>query len=395
MFIVEQILRRGKDHLGLPLLEVKWVGWKHPTWEPEAHLRPEMVTTFDASGAHGSTKYPNLLVDPELELLELSELERELFDAGHKCSTLKEEQKRLEKYQNKDAHGNTSKRAAGTTLATDAGQSVFTWSCNGIGDLMPLYKHESIGQLIEQLAVIAHECPEVFPPDDPSLIEPLTVTELCARADATLKDPTKRKQLVAIFYDDACHLKYSILLRAVGKLAASARGAAGAIYRQLSLIIITVDRMHFKGHLKTDAFCVKNTNPDLYEDVLRGENSQSAEQTFRWMGQFGNMIRTMGQERAYFFLIRMCERHNRRHIAEHIQALDPKKPALRDLCAAYGYTPLPGTLAVDIRAEIIRLLTDATRPYDLAKLDAHVALRRGAGGARAPIVKAPCEECAE
>ena len=59
---------------------------------------------------------------------------------------------------------------------------------------------------------------------------------------------------------------------------------------------------------------------------------------------------------------------NRRHIAEHIQALDPKKPALRDLCAAYGYTPLPGTLAVDIRAEIIRLLTDATRPYDLANM---------------------------
>lgn len=29
------------------------------------------------------------------------------------------------------------------------------------------------------------------------------------------------------------------------------------------------------------------------------------------MGLFGNIIRTMGQERAYFFLIRMCERHNR------------------------------------------------------------------------------------
>ena len=47
-------------------------------------------------------------------------------------------------------------------------------------------------------------------------------------------------------------------------------------------------------------------------------------------------------EASMIFLIRMCERHNRRHIAEHIQALDPKKPALRDLCAAYGYTPLPG-----------------------------------------------------
>lgn len=45
--------------------------------------------------------------------------------------------------------------------------------------------------------------------------------------------------------------------------------------------------------------------------IIDKENSEAAEQTFRWMGLFGNIIRTMGQERAYFFLIRMCERHNR------------------------------------------------------------------------------------
>ena len=73
-----------------------------------------------------------------------------------------------------------------------------------------------------------------------------------------------------------------------------------------------------QNHLKNDDFCQKNSDPSLYEGVKEGrpaiidkENSEAAEQTFRWMGLFGNIIRTMGQERAYFFLIRMCERHNR------------------------------------------------------------------------------------
>ena len=48
-----------------------------------------------------------------------------------------------------------------------------------------------------------------------------------------------------------------------------------------------------QNHLKTDAFCQKNSNPTLYEDevdqegtvtdkgVLDDENSEAAEQTFR------------------------------------------------------------------------------------------------------------------
>lgn len=59
--------------------------------------------------------------------------------------------------------------------------------------------------------------------------------------------------------------------------------------------------------MRTDLFCQKNADPALYEDqldaagnvtsegVINKENSEAAEQTFRWMGLFGNIVRTMGQ----------------------------------------------------------------------------------------------------
>ena len=170
-----------------------------------------------------------------------------------------------------------------TVLNKDAGQSVFTWSCNEIGDLEPLYKHESIGAILFQIWKIMVECPELFPPDDPSMTRMPTVEEQIAFAQRVLADPALRGQLVAIWYDDGCHFKYSIMLRAVGKLAeGKPRDSEEAVfYRRLMLVIICVDRMHFKNHLKTDKFCQENTNPELFKDVLKGENSEAAEQTFR------------------------------------------------------------------------------------------------------------------
>ena len=56
--------------------------------------------------------------------------------------------------------------------------------------------------------------------------------------------------------------------------------------------------MHFKNHLDTDEYCVSNTNPQYYDDLFELENSQAAEQTFRWLGAFGVMVRVMGRSRA-------------------------------------------------------------------------------------------------
>ena len=90
-----------------------------------------------------------------------------------------------------------------SVLNTDAGQSAFVRSCNLIGDLMPLYKSESLGIILQQLWEIMEDCPDLFPPDDPSLTALPTPEEQLTYARGVLADPALRTQMVALFYDDA------------------------------------------------------------------------------------------------------------------------------------------------------------------------------------------------
>lgn len=131
---------------------------------------------------------------------------------------------------------------------TDAGQSVFVHSCNIIGDLEPMYKHESIGGIIQQIWKIYKDCPSLFPPDDPQMTVMPTVEEKREFARRVLDDPALREQMIGLFYDDGCHFLYSIMLRAVGHLAAGkpTDSEEAVFYRRLLRLIICVDRMHFK-----------------------------------------------------------------------------------------------------------------------------------------------------
>lgn len=87
------------------------------------------------------------------------------------------------------------------------------------------------------------------------------------------------------------------------------------------------------------------------------------------MGLFGRMIRTMGQARAYFFLLRMCERHNRRTIGDRILGLNEQD--LKELCAAYGLAPSDGTPRDEVKRLLTERLLAGKHPYDLTALDAH------------------------
>ena len=150
-------------------------------------------------------------------------------------------------------------------------------------------------------------------------------------------------------------------------------------------MIICVDRLHYKNHLKTDTYCQRYSNPAHYEAdeelglpaIIDKENSEAAEQTFSWLGKFGNIVRTMGQARAYFLLIRMCDRHNRRNIADRIIKLNDVD--LAELCAAYGLARREGEPSDALKHRAMKLLTEASRPYDLAKLDEHKAAVQRAG----------------
>ena len=78
-----------------------------------------------------------------------------------------------------------------------SGQSVFVRSCNGIGDLEPLYKHESISQIIAQLWQIMNDCPELFPPDDPGMKVPAAAAR-AATATPSPSMPLPRSHLLGL-----------------------------------------------------------------------------------------------------------------------------------------------------------------------------------------------------
>ena len=78
-----------------------------------------------------------------------------------------------------------------------------------------------------------------------------------------------------------------------------------------------------------------------------------------------------GQARAYFFLIRMCERHNRRNIGDRILALNPAD--LLELCAAYKLEVPEGMPSDDLKEKLITRLIEGEHSYDLEALDAHRA----------------------
>jgi hypothetical protein len=92
------------------------------------------------------------------------------------------------------------------------------------------------------------------------------------------------------------------------------------------------------------------------------------------MGLFGRMIRTMGQARAYFFLLRMCERHNRRTIGDRILGLNEQD--LKELCAAYGLVPSDAMPRDEVKRLLTERLLAGEHPYDLTALDAHRDARR-------------------
>ena len=97
VYLVEHIEAETTDPLGVRLVKVKWIGWKHPTWEPREHISPVILSAYDNGQPYGKSKYDELSAPQTGEILELSELELELFGSKKSCNTHKQEQKRWSK----------------------------------------------------------------------------------------------------------------------------------------------------------------------------------------------------------------------------------------------------------------------------------------------------------
>ena len=97
VYLVEHIEAETTDPLGVRLVKVKWIGWKHPTWEPRENISPVVLSAYDNGQPYGKSKYDELSAPQTGEILELSQLELELFGSKKSCNTHKQEQKRWSK----------------------------------------------------------------------------------------------------------------------------------------------------------------------------------------------------------------------------------------------------------------------------------------------------------
>lgn len=181
-----------------------------------------------------------------------------------------------------------------------------------------------------------------------------------------------------------CHFKKT--LQAQLRRLIKERGAdqpdtpAMALYRKILSKAMIVDRFHFKNHKGAtgeDAYCAKETNPTLdripvgldskefvdLQELIEGENSESSEQLFRWMGRLKQMANKMALSRATFFYHRMVWLKNERTIIEHCME-SMKREEVACVRAAYGL-PAVGSIGAADRAELAVQLLKGTREYDL------------------------------
>ena len=98
---------------------------------------------------------------------------------------------------------------------------------------------------------------------------------------------------------------------------------------------IVVDKMHFKGHVGD--WCKRNCNPNNYlelEEVhvcnvktqsvimitivpcayIMQVDTEVCEQTFSWLSRYARITKHMNKSHFLFFLLYVCELHNRKRI---------------------------------------------------------------------------------
>jgi hypothetical protein len=190
--------------------------------------------------------------------------------------------------------------------------------------------------------------------------------------------PHLLKLIKIIAQDDACHYKKQLQAQLRRLMKQRGDTPAMALFREMLSKVIVVDQFHFRNHTDDDEYCMRETNPTLDEipvgaesehivhdlqSLLEGENSESSEQLFRWMGLLKHIINQMSLSRATYFMHRMVWLKNERTIREN--CMDKMNAAeVRRVRAAYGLEGRERITPTD-RLELAQLLLSCSRDYDL------------------------------
>jgi hypothetical protein len=106
-----------------------------------------------------------------------------------------------------------------------------------------------------------------------------------------------------ICYDDGCHLR---------KYACNPiRKDSTVTAQKISHMNIVVDKMHMAGHV--DLWCKEHCDPRNCKE-LDEVDTEACEQTFSWLSQYGKMTRKMHRHTYMFFILYLCDLHNKREL---------------------------------------------------------------------------------
>ena len=125
-------------------------------------------------------------------------------------------------------------------------------------------------------------------------------------------------------YDDGCHLK---------KFATNpVRSTLTNTAKRIGSMEIVVDKMHFRGHV--DDWCKCNCNPNDFDELKIVSvhlfsstllyatfykkiqvDTEVCEQTFSWLSRYSRISRHMNRPHFMFYLLYVCELHNRKKLS--------------------------------------------------------------------------------
>ena len=302
-FLVEKIV--GRQTIGLTDYHlVKFVGWKKPTLEPtHSNLQKEHVAAYEAAVAAGRSEVCILPIDEAmtpnpnlpLDVVTMSATQFASSLCQSECGVLKIEQ--------------VGEPAAGY-LNTTAGVILVGAACRRILLMMPMRNSETTTQTLWMLFLLKSRAPRWA------------------------------ERLKGFSSDMAC----KVLLHVRAKLRdLPADSPARPLYNWLDKDLkIFVDNFHIDNHSVDDAFCQKNTHPDLYPELSTDTNTEVCEELFRWWSRFKLMINHMGHAKANFFMQEMRELHNERSLRWDVMSVNFMPAArLAEVRAAYSLATVP------------------------------------------------------
>ena len=365
-FLVDRIWRANMDGLE-EMFRVKWLGWKSPegdTVVAESGIFPDLVELFrecEKVGKPfpsylerlvGKVKASDLPPESELEPMRVTDepaVGEDLFRIPEvdMLALLKESAcaNNVKAQQSGEPKGGYRAHVGGIIAANSSDNLCLDWDW--------FRNSESISASLYFMARLFQGAPALL------------------------------DEVQVITQDDACHFKKTLQAQ-LRRLEQDRNGApdtpAMALFRKMLSKAIVVDRFHFRNHKgKTgeDEYCARETNPDLewipvglngdekveLQRLMEGENSESSEQLFRWMGRLRFIINEMAISRATFYVHRMVWQHNIRTIIE--QCMETmKREDVRRVRAAYRMPACERIGPVE-RRELADLLLAGLREYDL------------------------------